>query len=582
MKKIKQILTGAMLFCASFAFANELKLGHITVSDGVAKYKNATLSGDSTVYAISVHVDKGSIVTTDIGAPTYTDTLSAHQTGIWTYNDGIGVSVAQAKVQSLAFNYEEGMTITISVDSNTTSIPSGVAVTQFTPEPAKIVSNKEGTKYTGTTIPNSGGTPHYYMFVSFTSEGLSTDKWYWGTAYNSAKTYTFLGMKGYLATITSQAEDKVLDNITTLGGWAGAARTSTRDINLFDTDKDTNLSYDSVDAAYATWNWVCGPEAGYGVRTSTGVANKEPVKGGYTEYAKWYNTSQPDYSNQSEKYFQVHFSGSGQWNDLPNVYSDYSEGYFVEFSDYNKVSGYTEPASVALQACQVYNQTQDQDYSSIADAVSNANTGDILVLMSDQVASAQDAAGKNLVLNTNGYNITGSFTVSEGSFKVNAEENKVNLTTLTVSGGDFVIDKLKCQTVNVTGGTLTINGTTSTASLTNASLSGGSFTLNGGAVDSTGTLSVSGGTFTVDSLVTIPSLKLTAGQKVVFEDSVNSGSQITLSSELPTSGGVITSGFGAAGLDLGQVINFPSGITDYMLIKNKDGELKVKQHKSAW
>lgn len=116
MKKIKQIITAALLFCAFSAFAdtNVVKLGHITVTDSVAQYKNATVTGSSTIYAIYANVDKGSLITSgSIGAPTYTDTLSAHQTGIWTYNDGITSSQAQTYVQSLAFNYVEGMIVTI-------------------------------------------------------------------------------------------------------------------------------------------------------------------------------------------------------------------------------------------------------------------------------------------------------------------------------------------------------------------------------------------------------------------------------------------------------------------------------------
>lgn len=480
MKKIKQILTAALLFCVSFAFAdtNLVKLGHITVTDGVAQYKNATVTGSGTIYAIYANVSKGSLITTgSIGSPTYTDTLSAHQTGIWAYNNGITTSQAQTYIQSLAFNYEEGMTITIELDPNKTTIPSGVTVTQFTPEPAKIFSDKAGTADTGKTVSNSGGTPHYYMFVPYSTTALANQDTKWTDAYDKAKTYTFLGMKGYLATITSAAEDKVLDAITSKGGWAGAARTTTTVISKFDTDNSSNLSYGG-DVSACTWNWVCGPEAGYGVRTSTTVATKKPVKENYTEYAKWYGTGQPDGSGSGEAYFQVHFGANLTWNDLPVSYgkqgSDYLvHGYFVEFSDYKKVSGYTEPAAVALQAGQVYNTINGQDYSSIADAVADASSGDILSLMADQVVLKQDTSGKTIVINTNGHKITGSFAVSDGSLTINSEADKLDLTALTVSGGKFVTDNIKCATVTVTGGTLNITGTKDTVTLAKAEVWGG-------------------------------------------------------------------------------------------------------------
>ena len=586
MKKIKQILTAALLFCASFAFAdtNLVKLGHITVTDGVAQYKNATVTGSGSIYAIYANVSKGALITTgSIGSPAYTDTLSEHQTGIWTYGStGITTSQAQSYIQSLAFNYEEGMTITIELDPNKTTIPSGVTVTQFTPEPAKILSDKAGTAYTGKTVSNSGGTPHYYMFVPYSTTALANQDTKWTDAYDKAKTYTFLGMKGYLATITSAAEDKVLDAITSKGGWAGAARTTTTDITKFDTDNSSNLSYGG-EASACTWNWVCGPEAGYGVRTSTTVATKTPVEKNYTEYAKWYGTSQPDGSgsgNNIEAYFQVHFGEGLTWNDLPvsygyhNTYGYLIHGYFVEFSDYKKVSGYTEPAAVALLAGQVYNTTKGQDYSSIADAVADATSGDSLSLMADQVVLNQDTSGKTIVINTNGYKITGSFAVSDGSLTINSEADKLDLTALTVSGGKFVTDKIKCATVTVTGGTLNITGTKDTVTLAKAEVGGGAFTLNGATASE---VSVTGGTFTVDGLVKIPSLTLAKGNKVTFGSNADNGSEITLSSTLQA--GVITENFKGT---LGQAINFPEDVADYLLVKTKKGELKVKQHKSAW
>ena len=584
MKKIKQILAAALLFCAFSAFAdtatNVLKLGHITVENGVAKYKNATVTGSGGVSAISVHVDKGSIITTDIGTPNYTDTLTAHQTGIWTYSPALTTSEAQSKVTSLSFNYVEGMTITIDVDSNTISIPSGVAVTQFTPE--VVVACDANGNSTEVEIPNSGGTPHYYMFVPYDTSATVGN---WTDAYNAAKGWTFLGMKGYLATITSAAEDGVLDAITTLGGWAGAARIKTTGTaSSLDADTCTNIYVGGATNAVCAWSWVCGPEAGYGIRTPStagGHTTADPQAKAYVPYAKWLSqTGQPDGTTDTgEAYFQVHFGGN--WNDLPITYTTWCKGYFVEFSDYKKVSGYKEPASVALQSCQVYDTTNGQDYSSIAEAVANADSGDILQLMADQVVSEQDTEGKKLVINTNGHKITGSFAVSSGSFTINAEDAKVDLTALKVSGGEFTIEKITCGTVTVTGGKLAINGTKDTVSLAKAAVSGGEFTLKGATFASTDKITsnvlVEGGTFTVDGLVTIPSLTLAQGNKVVFGENADNGSEITLSSTLPT--GIITENFPGA---LGGVISLPSGVTDYLLIKTKTGELKIKQHKSAW
>jgi hypothetical protein len=73
-------------------------------------------------------------------------------------------------------------------------------------------------------------------------------------AYNDAKTYTYLGMQGYLATITSSEEDAALDWLTTDSGWAGSIRLTP---TAYDQDPwPINSSTDNY------WRWVCGPVAG--------------------------------------------------------------------------------------------------------------------------------------------------------------------------------------------------------------------------------------------------------------------------------------------------------------------------------
>ena len=543
MKKLKLIFTTTFMLLASLVFAdttkNELKLGHISVSGSVASYPNATVTGDSMIYAISVHVDKGSIITSGLGNPNYTDKLSNHKTGIWTFTNGIDANEAQTKVRALSFNYEDGMTITIDVNSNTINVPEGVTVTQFTPEVAtKSDANGTAIEVDGTSvIAGSGGTPHYYMFVS------TGHDYPWTDAYNKAKTYTFLGMKGYLATVTSAAEDGELDALTDNGGWAGAARIKTTTTSSLDQDTYGSINIGGASNDVCAWTWVCGPEAGYGIRTPSGVGGHTtgtPQAKAYVPYSKWLSqSSQPDGTGDSgEAYFQVHFGGN--WNDLPVSLDSTREiiyGYFVEFSDYKEVSGYIQPASVAMVAGQVYDVTNGQDYSSIAEAIANANDGDVLQLMANQTVTDQGAGGKNLTIETSRFELSGSFAVTDGSITVNQGNGTVNLTSVKLSGGAFTLKGGDCASVSVTDGT-----------------------------------------FTVDGKVKIPSLALASGQKVTFGQDADLSSEITLTSSLST--GVITSGY--KGITPGQVIKFPAGVTDYMLVKTKSGELKIKKHKSAW
>ena len=523
----------------TFCFANSVKLGHISLSESntVASFPEATVTMDSgtKVRAISVSVDSGYIKSSgklDSEADSFdADKNTNHKTKIWFFNTGIDAEDATNYVRGLSLSYEEGMTLTLDVNPNETTIPEGVTVTQFTPPPAKKASS-DGTELSEY-IPNSGGTPHYYICVKADSDYIT-----WGNAYNAAKGYKFLGMKGYLVTVTSAAEDAVLDNLNENLAWGGAARISLNSTTTLDPDTASGIAHGYSSKSESAWSWVCGPEAGYGIRTNsghTGSTTGTPKKTYYTSYQNWY-TGEPngEYSSTGETCFQLH-SSNYKWNDLSTTNGSIKY-YFVEFSDYKTVEDYKQPSSITLKLNQVYDTTNGQDYSSIAEAVSNAESGAALLLLSDQTATDQGTEGKNLTINTKEKNLTGSFAVTSGSF--------------------------------------TVNGTTDTVQLTKASVTGGAFTLNGGSASE---VSVTGGTFAVDSLVTIPSLTLAAGQKVIFGSNASESSEITLSSTLPA--GVITENFNGS---LGQVINFPAGITGYLLIKTKTGELKIKQHKSAW
>ncbi len=102
---------------------------------------------------------------------------------------------------------------------------------------------------------------------------------------------------------------------------------------------------------------------------------------------------------------------------------------------------------------------------------------------------------------------------------------------------------------------------------------GGDFTLNGGNADN---LKISGETCTVTGLVNISALSLASGKVIKLGSGLDTGSLIYVSE---SAGGVITSGFNGK---LGQIINLPAGGSDYVLLKTKNGELKVSKHKTSW
>lgn len=112
------------------------------------------------------------------------------------------------------------------------------------------------------------GKLHFYKYVEFPSgDNTST----WATAYKEAKKSVFEGLKGYLATITSENEEKYL--YSSLGGnlqaWIGwsqnIASRDGYDGFVLDSDEITDEALKPLDDSnkiVRKWSWLCGPEAG--------------------------------------------------------------------------------------------------------------------------------------------------------------------------------------------------------------------------------------------------------------------------------------------------------------------------------
>ena len=137
--------------------------------------------------------------------------------------------------------------------------------------------------------PDNG---HYYEYVS---TALT-----WTSAKAAADECSLYGLKGYLATVTSQTENDFIKEKLSADGWLGG------------TDQ----------AASDVWRWASGPEAG--IQFWQGLSN-----GSTTTYAYW-NSGEPNNSGGAEYYLQIYSSGTnpGRWNDLGTS----SElGYVVEY-----------------------------------------------------------------------------------------------------------------------------------------------------------------------------------------------------------------------------------------------------------
>ena len=136
---------------------------------------------------------------------------------------------------------------------------------------------------------------HLYQYIS----GSFT----WSAAKTAAEGRTAYGSTGYLATITSSAENNFVYQRISGDGWLGT--------NDIETEK--------------TWKWVTGPEAG------TSYFQENPSDGGGSaisgRYHSWASDEPNDYGS-GEDCGYMYASQGGNWNDFP---CSALQGYVVEF-----------------------------------------------------------------------------------------------------------------------------------------------------------------------------------------------------------------------------------------------------------
>jgi hypothetical protein len=189
---------------------------------------------------------------------------------------------------------------------------------------------------------------HIYEYVYAPSNG--TIDWY--DASTAASALTVDGLTGYLATVTSQAENDFIAARLPAAGWMGA----------------TDL------AVKHNWEWVDGPEAGEEFYTGLGNAGGYAVNNMYTNWNNGEPNNSPPYGEDCAQFL----SGSGnngKWNDLSCDHA-LLPGYVVEFGapgqtadiSYSDTAINTVGPTVNVSTCaqlQNVDQTAANDYATI-------------------------------------------------------------------------------------------------------------------------------------------------------------------------------------------------------------------------
>ena len=152
---------------------------------------------------------------------------------------------------------------------------------------------------------------HYYDFISIPASGsgqLPT----WTESKQAAERSDFLGLQGYLASVTTDAESKFLTASFDSKGWIGGRANANRQ-----------------------WTWVGAASPENGKSFWNGDANGSFANADI-KYANW-DSDEPNNSQGTESYVQL--TTGGVWNDLADtptvsLNSRYNpDGYWIEYGD---------------------------------------------------------------------------------------------------------------------------------------------------------------------------------------------------------------------------------------------------------
>ena len=154
----------------------------------------------------------------------------------------------------------------------------------------------------------------YYNNLNGHFYELSPTLTYWKAGFTNAAVQSYFGRLGYMATLTSQAENSFVSKILAADSWIGASddytyiNTAIGVPNTF-----TTQTAGAAGTSEGKWYWVSGPEKGTKFVNSNTPA--QAVSGQYHNF----NTGEPN--NSGPEHYGEIYVASGKWNDLGDSYN---------------------------------------------------------------------------------------------------------------------------------------------------------------------------------------------------------------------------------------------------------------------
>ncbi|WP_304426527.1 YDG domain-containing protein [uncultured Adlercreutzia sp.] len=289
----------------------------------------------------------------------------AGQASTWYFPDlVIETTAPDALIRSVTIQFTSAITVGQDAVRAESDAANGFELLPASKDGTAVVNNAEGAtaaqwqeylrKHTALKLADAGGAKSLRMTASYKTQDRILDfnalngHYYetvfssvsWSEALAASERKSYLGMQGYLVTVTSKDEHDYVYSVIGTTSWMGGtcldaytAPIKERYAAFYEAQgiATPDVTYKGPDSTFFYY-WVAGPESGklvsYGKLGLSQVPAPDPDGG--TMYTNWAHgtPNQPDNANAGEYHMSFYAVQGGGWNDWPDSLRAY---YVVEY-----------------------------------------------------------------------------------------------------------------------------------------------------------------------------------------------------------------------------------------------------------